>query len=78
MELYRIKDPDYIEGFSLGQILAKKINVSEYETLEKGIAIKEKLLEMFEKNFGWTEEKPHPTYMKELGILDALKKENND
>lgn len=75
---YRVKDPDYIEGYSLGQTLAKKIEISEYETLEKGIAIKQKLLKVLEINFGWNEKNPHSHYMKELGILDALKKENND
>jgi len=75
---YRIKDPNYIEGYSTGEILVKNIESSKYLTIEHAILVKKNLLSRMEKELGFSEENPHPDYMLELGLFDALIKSKND
>jgi len=69
------KNIQYMEGKYAGERMIDKIHLTEYETLENAIAIKQKLVDNFESQFGYSREDEEfdSNYAYNLGILDALK-----
>ena len=73
-------DPNYIEGKWAGKDIAKKIEMTAYKNLETAIDVKQKLIDNFEKEFGYSKEQDSfdRNYTFNLGILDVLKEKFNE
>lgn len=69
------KDINYMEGRWAARTMIRDIDKTEYETVEKAIAIKQVLVDNFETKFGYTRDMPEfdSNYSYNSGLLDALK-----
>lgn len=72
------KDPNYMEGYWVGQRMVPKIHQTTYGTLEVALGTKQNLAERFRQEFQW--EDTEPELAKVLGTIAALQEalENGD
>lgn len=68
------KNNQYMEGYWAAERLIPNIGSTTYETLEGAIIAKTRLIENFEKEFGFSREmeEPDSNYAWNLGMLDKL------
>ena len=69
-------DAGYIEGYQWAQTTIKHIDKTQYQTLENAIAVKQKVVDNFEEQFGYSREmdveKFDYNYSSSVGMLDAF------
>lgn len=69
----------YIDGVVAGRKMIKFIHLTEYKTLENAIRVKKELVELFEKEFGFSRDGEFDyNYAHSLGILDTLINESTN
>ena len=72
------KDLNYQEGYWSGESVAKNIERTTYKDIETAIAVKQKVIDNFEKQFGYTKENfnDDSNYSYNYGMLVRLKEES--
>jgi len=71
------KDLNYQEGYWSGESVVKNIEKTTYKDLETAIAVKQKVIDNFEEQFGYTTENfnDDSNYSYNYGMLVRLKEE---
>lgn len=72
------KDLNYQEGYWSGESVAKNIERTTYKNIETAIAVKQKVIDNFEEQFGYTKENfnDDSNYSYNYGMLVRLKEES--
>lgn len=74
------KDLNYMEGTWAGKVLIQHLGSSTYGTLDRAIAVKQVVIDKFEKEFGYTRKMTEfdRNYAFNAGMLDSLKEYKNN
>jgi hypothetical protein len=75
-----ITNVNYMEGIWAANSIINNISSTEYKTIDNAIKVKSELIYYFEQDFGFNRnmDQIDPNYAYNYGILDALKKHQNE